>query len=145
VRSLDASVTYVVRQDGDSVVSEDLVPGRYLVSGGMAGIIEEAEAVAGETTNIDLKLRGGGILEAVALREDGSRTMADFDIRDTGGHRIDVADGPVNSLRVALASGSYTVTATDGTGASDRRQVQIDADGRETRLALALGMPMDRR
>jgi hypothetical protein len=138
VRSLDAAITHVVRPDGDSVVSEELAPGRYLVSGGMAGILVEAEVRAGETTEVELKLRGGGLLEAVALDANGSRAWATFEITDARGHRVPVDEGPESVLLVRLASGSYTVTAADAGIGRDSRQVQIPADGSRVHLALAL-------
>jgi hypothetical protein len=137
VRSLDATVTFVVREEGDALVSEELVPGRYLVSGGMDGIVEEAEVRAGETTDVALRLRGGGLLEVVALDSSGSFTSATFEIRDARGHRVTL-DGPESRLIERLASGTYTVTATDGNGARDSREIEIPADGSRTQVALAL-------
>lgn len=136
VRSLAGEITYSVRPDGDAVLSEELVPGRYLVSGGMAGILEEAEVRAGETTSVDLKLRGGGLLEAVALDAAGSSVGATFVVRDAHGRHVAGDYGP--PFLVRLASGSYTVTATAANGARDSREVVIPADGRRTQVALAL-------
>jgi len=138
VRSLDGTVTYVVELDGPVALSEELVPGRYLVSGGMAGIIEEAEVRADATTSIDLKLRGGGMLEVVSLLEDGSRTMATYRITDEHGHPVAGLDDPVNPCRILLASGFYRVEALGATGGRASGEVIIPADGSETKLALAL-------
>jgi protocatechuate 3,4-dioxygenase beta subunit len=137
VRSLDATVTFVVREEEGALVSEELVPGRYLVSGGMKGILEEAEVRAGETKDVVLKLRGGGLLEAVALDSSGSFTWATFEIKGERGHRV-ALEGPDTRLLERLASGSYRITATDGRGARDSRDVEIPADGRKTQVALSL-------
>ncbi|MCK6459223.1 MAG: carboxypeptidase-like regulatory domain-containing protein, partial [Planctomycetes bacterium] len=136
VRSLAGEITYSVRPDGDAVLSEELVPGRYLVSGGMAGILEEVDVRAGETTSVDLKLRGGGLLEAVALDPSGSAVGANFGVRDGHGRWVAGDYGP--PFLVRLASGRYTITATDANGARDSREVTIPADGTRTQVALAL-------
>jgi hypothetical protein len=135
VRSLDEQVTFMVRRDGSVFLSEELVPGRYLVSGGMNGILEEAEVKAGETTNVDLRLRGGGVLEAVALDASGTGVWATFEIADARGRRV-AADYGRQAL-LLLASGRYRVTATDGNGARDSLEVEIPGDGGRTRVALA--------
>jgi len=136
VRSLDGDITYTVRPDGEGVLSEDLVPGRYLVSGGLLGIMEEEEVKAGETTSVDLKLRASGILEAVALDASGARVGATFTITDAHGRPVTTDYG--SPLLIGLASGPYTVTAVDANGARDTRDFEIPADGSKTRVALAL-------
>ncbi|HEX5137788.1 MAG TPA: carboxypeptidase-like regulatory domain-containing protein [Planctomycetota bacterium] len=136
VRSLDGNVTYSVRPGDGWVLSEDLAPGRYLVSGGVAGILEEAEVRPGETTEVELKLRGGGILEALALDASGAAVGAMFGITDPRGHLVLREYGPPFLPRIA--SGTYTVSAVDANGARDSREVTIPAGGGRTRVALAL-------
>jgi hypothetical protein len=125
-----------VRADGDGVLSEDLVPGRYLVSGGLPGILEEAEVRAGETTSVDLKLRASGILEAAALDASGTVVGATFTITDPHGRPVAFDYG--SPALLVLASGSYTVTGVDPNGARDTRDFDIPAEGGRTRVALAL-------
>jgi hypothetical protein len=131
-------VTYSVRPDGDALLSEELVPGRYLVSGGMAGIIEEAEVRAGETTEVALRLRGGALLEAVALDASGSGVWGRYEVRDAKGRIVADDHDYERPFLQWLASGAYTVTATDAKGARDSREVVIPADGTRTEVALAL-------
>jgi hypothetical protein len=133
VRSLDHAVTFSVRRDGEAFVSEELVAGRYLVTGGVAGILEEAEVKAGETTSVDLALRGGGWLEAVALDASGTAVWATFEIADPLGRRVGTG---YCTLLLRLASGRYTVTATGASGLKDSREVEIPATGGRTQVAL---------
>jgi hypothetical protein len=101
------------------------------------------DVAAAETTSVNLKLRGGGLLEAVALRQDGSRAVAQFAVA-LGDHIVAFEVGS-DILRLRLATGWYTVTATDGTGARDSRQFQIAGDGSTAQVALGLGMGFGRR
>ncbi len=138
VRSLDGTITYNVAAGEDACLSEELAAGRYLVSGGMAGILEEVEVVAGETRDVDLRQRGGGLLEAAALGEDGIYALATFRVRDEQGRGVAVDSEPAAFLRVALASGTYTVEAVERSGRAGEGRVNVPADGREVRMVLVL-------
>lgn len=110
VWSSDGFITYAGRRQEGAYVSEELAPGRYLVTGGMPGIIEEVALVAGDVAPVDLRLRGGGTLLMMAVLADGRGTDALFQIDDVSGRLVSHYG---HGTRVLHASGDYRITARD--------------------------------
>jgi len=142
VLSSDMSIHYTVtKPEGGGILSEELAPGRYLVTGGGGGLFKEVEVTAGQTTQVDLQMRTGSRLEVTLLLEDG-RPPAEFSFRieDAQGRRVYYGDRGAgeNVVKFWLVGGTYTVHCTDGHERKAQETIAITGAQKATKLQVTL-------
>jgi len=142
VKSSDMSIHYTVEKpEGGGILSEELAPGRYLVTGGGGGLFAEVEVIAGQTTHVDLQMRTGSRLEVTLLLEDGRPPVEfSFRIEDAHGRRVYFGNRAAseNEVKFWLVTGTYTVHCTDGHERKAKETIEITGEQTATKLQVTL-------